>query len=75
MAVVLASSAAINARRTLSPAVIPCVTPGGYWGDYDDIDSYGDLRIFAPYTVNGPGCRYQGTFIADHHVGGSIVSF
>jgi len=60
--------------KTLSPAAIPCRT-GGLWGDYDEIDSYGDLRIFANYTVNGPGCRYLGPFIPDHHVGGSIVSF
>lgn len=43
--------------------------------DYNEIDSFGDGRIFFPYTVSGPGCRFRSTFEADHHVGGSIAAF
>jgi len=60
--------------KVLSPAVVPC-RMGGYYGDYDEIESYGDLRVFANFTLNGPGCRYQGPLMADHHVGGAVVSF
>jgi hypothetical protein len=59
-----------------NPTAVPCFQLGfGYWGDYNEIDSFGDGRFFVPYTVNGPGCRFQGKFLADHHVGGSVVAF
>jgi hypothetical protein len=60
----------------LFPAVAPCsFTGSGYWGDYNEMDTFGDLRYFAPYTVNGPGCRYRGPVLSDQHVGASIFRF
>ncbi len=60
----------------LSPAVVPCsFTGSGYWGDYNEIDTFGDSRFFAAYTVNGPGCRYRGPMISDQHVGASVFRF
>ncbi|HET7538352.1 MAG TPA: hypothetical protein VFK05_00725 [Polyangiaceae bacterium] len=46
-----------------------------YWGDYNELDGYGDGRFFAPHTVNGPGCRFSGEWTGDMHVGGSIFGF
>lgn len=46
-----------------------------YWGDYNEIDAYGDGRFFAPFTVNGPTCRFAGEWTADMHVGAAIFSF
>ena len=43
-----------------------------YWGDYNELSAFGDGRFFAPYTTNGPGCRFQGRKLSDAHVGGSV---
>jgi hypothetical protein len=65
-------------QRTVRPGVIPCaydVTHQGRWGEYDLIDGFGNGRFFVPYGVNGPGCRWQGQFSSDAHIGGSAVLF
>jgi len=64
--------------KDLSPAVVPCMHDPNdvrFWGDYNEIDAFADGRFFMPYTINGPGCRFQGDFIADMHVGATIVEF
>lgn len=69
---------AVLTKRTLSFGVEPCFAGASNfarWGDYDHIGSFGNGQFFASYTVNGPGCRYQGPFEADHHVGGSVFIF
>jgi hypothetical protein len=65
-------------QRTLFQGQVPCAygTSGDQrWGEYNHIDSFGDGRFFAPYTVNGPGCRWRGLYTADAHVGGSVFKF
>ena len=67
-------------QKTLYPDVMPCFynkTQPGFvrLGEYDLIDGFGDGRFFAPYSTPGPGCRWQGTFVSDSHIGGSVFSF
>jgi hypothetical protein len=65
-------------KRTLSLPVVPCFygdASFARWGEYDHIGSFGDGRFLAAYTVNGPGCRFQGTWTSDQHVGGSVFAF
>ena len=61
--------------RVASPPVFVCPQGGNYWGDYNEIDTYGQFGVFVPFTVNGPAfspnCRYRGEFMADHHVSGA----
>ncbi|HXU01166.1 MAG TPA: hypothetical protein VN903_09245, partial [Polyangia bacterium] len=74
----LANGVATLDQRTLFQGVVPCTfgTVGDpRWGEYNHIDSFGDGRFFAPYTVNGPGCRWHGLWTADAHVGGSVFHF
>jgi hypothetical protein len=66
--------------KVVEPPVFPCRQAGSYWGDYNEIDTYGESGIFMPYTVNGPGslqanpnCRYGSNVMADHHVAGAAV--
>jgi hypothetical protein len=64
--------------RTIYPGIAPCLVglPGdGRWGEYDIMDAFGDGRFFVGYTLNGPGCRWQGLWTADSHVGGSVFGF
>ena len=65
-------------KRTLSLPVVPCFygdASFARWGEYDHLGSFGDGRFFAAYTVNGPGCRFQGKWTSDQHVGGSAFAF
>ena len=60
---------------TLAYPVNPCSAGdfgSSYWADYNELEGLNDGTFFAPYTVNGPGCRFQGSWTADMHVGGSI---
>ncbi|MEP6652474.1 MAG: hypothetical protein ABJA82_03895 [Myxococcales bacterium] len=74
----LVSGSPVLTERTLSFGVQPCFygdSTFARWGDYEHMGSFGDGRFFAAYTTNGPGCRFQGGFIADQHVGGSLFGF
>ena len=54
----------------------PCDSRGtNYWGDYNELDAFGDGSFFAPFTVNGPTCRFQGARTGDMHIRGAIVTF
>jgi hypothetical protein len=65
--------------RSLGFPTFPCaahdVGSSYYWGDYNELDAYGDGRFFAPFTVNGPTCRFAGEWTADMHVGAAVFSF
>ena len=62
-------------ERTIYPGVVPCSYGGDRWGEYNHMDSFGDGRFFAPYTVNGPGCRWRGQWTSDAHIGASVFGF
>jgi hypothetical protein len=72
---VLVNGVATLDERSLYPGIVPCAYDGNRWGEYNQLDAFGDGRFFAPYTINGPGCRWQGIWSSDAHVGGSVFQF
>jgi hypothetical protein len=65
-------------QATMFPSGVPCPFDkpphSERLGEYDLIDTFGDGRFFAAYSTT-PGCRWQGTWTSDAHIGGSVFSF